>query len=666
MISLLSKIDFLKGVGPKLQGVIDYVCGGTSIAQLIFHIPNRFIVRKSIINPLEAKSGDIVIIQGNVVSINAQKNKIYKVKIINSNKCIFDVVFFKFSFEYLNNLFKQNKEFIISGVLSEFATITHPEYILTAKEHLYKIPLLTPIYSLTKGISNKIFIKIISQALELIPEKKEWIPNKILTKQGWKSWKSSLKSIHMPKSSYDFECARKRLAYDELLINQFRLIKMRKKTIHGISICSNKILANNLLKKQNFRLTQGQINAVNDIYIDQKQCKPMLRLLQGDVGCGKTIVAMLAILNAIESGYQAVFMVPTELLAKQHYSWAINNIDIEVALLTSNNKKKSTIQNISSGFTKLVIGTHALFQEKITFNKVGIVVIDEQHRFGVLQRAKLAKKCLGADILFMSATPIPRTMSLVHYGDMDISTITDKPSGRIPITTSIMSDKNIDEIINKIISIKAKAYWICPSIEESENIKCSAAENRFEYIHDNYSKKHNHPILLAHGRMKEIDRNKALDNFCSLETGILVATTVVEVGIDIKDANIIVIENAERFGLAQLHQLRGRVGRNNIESFCILMYSGSSKNSINRLKILKESNDGFYIAEQDLKIRGSGELTGTMQSGWHNFIFARLYEDQEQIIEARSQAKLQMEILQSNNDFLMLEKALLKSDPVNI
>ncbi len=659
MLPTLLDISNLQGVGPTIRKSIINLCGGNRVIDLIFHMPIQIQMRKLVNSPLSCKEGDIVIIKGKVSScqIPAQKSRPCRISIKSSTDEEFIINFFRYSIPYIKQTFQYNSKVVISGQISKFATITHPEYVSKEQKFDTQLKEFIPIYPLTKGVNNKLIIKIMNQALKLLTDFKEWVPDEALIENNWKSWKNSLIAIHQPENNESFENARRRLAYDELLINQIKLLKLRNNQKQGKSISSNNELSKKTLQKLPFKLTQGQCSALQEIYKDQAENKIMYRLLQGDVGSGKTIVALLAMLNAVECGFQAALMAPTEMLAKQHYEWISSQTDLKANILSRNNKKKTTIESIANGDTKIIIGTHALFQEKIQFNNLGLIVIDEQHRFGVKQRYQLSQKGLEADILLMSATPIPRSLALTSYGDMDISIIPDKPLNRKNITTSIISDKNIDAIISRIIKNKSKAYWICPAIEESDYLKISAVESRYNYILHNHSNDHNYPIYIVHGRMTEDQKDNVINTFRNNNKGLLVSTTVIEVGIDIPDAHIMIIENSERFGLAQLHQLRGRVGRGEISSFCILIYSGS--NCPNRLKVIKDSEDGFYIAEQDLKIRGSGDITGIRQSGWNQFKFARINIDKDLLIFARKQALKVIKEKNSLRNINVLEKMIL-------
>ena len=444
-------------------------------------------------------------------------------------------------------------------------------------------------------------------------------------------WNESVKNLHKTKDSKDNQSKSfRRLVFDELCANFFTLSENRKRIKkEKIEKKFSQLKSNNIKKKLPFILTKSQENVLFEINKDLSSKKRMFRIVQGDVGSGKTIVSLLAISNIIESGYQCAFMGPTEILAKQHYELAKKiykdenfNIDFLTGKTEPKNRKE-ILKNLESGKTNLLIGTHALFQKKINFKKLGLAIIDEQHKFGVKQRSELAKKGGdNCDVLLMSATPIPRTMMMSLYGDMDISKITEKPADRKSIITLSKPEKKINELwpfIKKQINKQNQIFWVCPLIEESSILDFSSAKKKFDYI----NKKFPNNVGIIHGALKKEEKEKVLERFLKKKISILVSTTVIEVGIDFPNANLIVIENANKFGLAQLHQLRGRVGRGKNQGTCILLFKdGLSKNAIKRIKILKESDDGFFIAEEDLKLRGFGDLIGYQQSGIKNFRFA--------------------------------------------
>ena len=443
--------------------------------------------------------------------------------------------------------------------------------------------------------------------------------------------------------------ARRRLAYDELLADQLALavIRQHHKKTGGRTMPGTMVLQKKLESALPFRLTNAQREAISEISADMATSKRMLRLLQGDVGSGKTVVALMAMLQAVESGAQAAMMAPTEILAKQHYarlSEFLKPLGIEVGLLVGKSrgvKRDDVLANLADGSLKLVVGTHALFQDDVTFANLGLAVVDEQHRFGVNQRIQLSDKGRGVDILVMTATPIPRTLTLTAYGDMDVSRIAEKPAGRLPIDTRLIDMARLHEVIDGVqrqISKGAQVYWVCPLIEESETIDLAAATERATLL----SKKlGSNKVGLIHGQMKADAKDRVMAAFAANEISVLVATTVIEVGVDVPNATLMVVEHAERFGLAQLHQLRGRVGRGRDKSNCLLMYHGPlGETAKARLTMLRETEDGFKIAEEDLRLRGPGEILGTRQSGMPEFRLANLSRDQDLLLIAHDDAAL--------------------------
>ena len=556
-------------------------------------------------------------------------------------------------------------------------------------------------YSLTAGLHQKKLQNIMEVALGYLKKNSfcEWINEGFLLKEGFLSFRDSLEFLHRPRNVDDISPPSKikdfdspsrgeleskkikdsnfysrkelgsvlegelgevtnsllfrRLAYDELFAMQLSLQVLRQNNNieDGKEIKNDSLLVNKLIEYLPFSLTKGQLSVIEEIQEDFAGSGKMIRLLQGDVGCGKTIVAMVSCLYIIESGYQAAFMAPTSVLAGQLHNFAqefLQKLDIRIAFVTGSvkgKKRENILKKIKDGEIDLVIGTHALFYDGVEFCKLGLSVIDEQHRFGVEQRGRLTEKSKNpseANVLLMSATPIPRTLSLTIYGDINISTITEKPAGRKEIITRIMEKKKIPDILEgfkRAIENDEKIYWVCPLVEESEILNFSAAIDRFEIFKEIFGVEN---IGLVHGKMKEKEKNQALDSFINGETKILVATTVIEVGVNAPDSTIMVIEHAEQFGLAGLHQLRGRVGRGNKQGKCILLYDQNNikHNSLKRLKILRDSNDGFYIAEKDLQIRGSGDVLGTKQSGLPEFRIANLAEHFDLLQIASKDAKL--------------------------
>jgi len=544
-----------------------------------------------------------------------------------------DIVYFNSREGYLRKIFPINEWVIISGKVNFFNKkyqLTNPDYVTTLENQEHVVTNI-PKYNLTKGINEKKYRSIVEQVIDSMPNIEDWLDKNFISKNKLLNWNESIKKLHNSKDAQDNQSkSYRRLVFDELCANFLSLSENRKR-IKKNKIPKKFFYKNSepIIKSLPFDLTNSQKNVLNEINSDLLSDQRMFRIIQGDVGSGKTIVSLLSIVNVIESGYQCALMSPTEILAKQHYELTkkiFNNRNINVEFLTGKTeykKRKIILENLNNGKIQLLIGTHSLFQKKIKFNNLGLVIIDEQHKFGVKQRSDLAKKGgNNCDVLLMSATPIPRTMMMSLYGDMDISKITEKPSQRKKIITLSKPEKKINELwpyIKKQIENNNQIFWVCPLIEESVFLDYSSAKKKFEQI----NKKFPNQVGLIHGALEKDEKEKILKKFLTKKITILVSTTVIEVGVDFPNANLIIIENANKFGLAQLHQLRGRVGRGEKQGTCVLLFKdGLSKNAVKRIKILKGSDDGFYIAEEDLKLRGFGDLIGYQQSGVKNFRFA--------------------------------------------
>ncbi len=650
---LLSPINTLKGVGPKLESIINKL-GIKLNVHFLWHFPYRIIEKKYYENIHDAPINQLVTIKIEVIKHYPSKfrRQPYRVTCL-ANETPIDIVYFNARHPFVRSVLPVKSIKMISGKLEFFKNkfqITHPSSI----ENISHIQLLRekePVYSLTAGLNMKNFIKLSNQVLQSVPDLNEWIDKTLIKKYEFTSWKDAVVKLHNPDIDDTYSeknFYRRRLAFDELFAHQLaicvvRTINNRKKSI---SFKSSDNFKSNLIKNLEFKLTNSQLTALNEIKGDLLSNKQMIRLLQGDVGSGKTIVALISMLTVIESGYQVTLMAPTSILAYQHYEnivKLINKLPIEIDILTGKDKgskRLEKLEKIKNGHTKIIIGTHALIQEGVNFNKLGLSVIDEQHRFGVYQRLAFNYKGFRPSILVMSATPIPRTLTLAAYGDMDESRLTEKPIGRKPIKTSVLTlkkEKNlIERIKNKINISNDKFFWVCPLIEESQELDLKAATDRFNSLNKLFKNK----VLLIHGQLNEKDKEATMEKFKNEDYRILVATTVIEVGIDIKSATTIVIEHAERFGLAQLHQLRGRVGRNNEDSYCILLHKENiNETAKRRLDIMTETNDGFLIAEEDLKIRGPGEILGKRQSGLPSFNVADLSYDGDLLEEAKLKAE---------------------------
>jgi len=536
--------------------------------------------------------------------------------------------------------------------------------ILNNNENINFTGKILPIYSLTDSLSNISFIKILKKVLFCTKNFPDILNNKQLNSLSLLSLSESLVNIHLPVSNEYLQLSKKRLVFDELLLLQLNFLIKRRNRNKKIVKSNNsfkKLLLDSFLEKLPFKLTDSQIKVLEEIKLDLNGINPMSRLLQGDVGSGKTIIAISSLLIMIEKGYQCAFMVPTEVLAEQHYKSLIkltNSLFISVELLTGNTsekKRKKIRRDLENGQVNVLVGTHALFEEKVIFNALGLVIIDEQHRFGVSQRNRLLKKGENAHLLSMTATPIPRTLALSIYGDLDVSQITELPPGRLPVATKIVSENNLSElfkIVEKEIEIGKQAYVILPLIEESEKLNLNSAINIYEKLSEEVFKQFK--VGLLHGKLNPNDKNKVLSLFSENKINILVSTTVIEVGIDVPNASIMVIYNSERFGLSQLHQLRGRVGRDSYQSFCYLITSENNTQTNKRLRVLQESNDGFYVAEKDLELRGPGQILGYKQSGLPDFVLENLPQNKVLIDKARNEAIsiLKVDPMLENNQYL--------------
>ena len=536
--------------------------------------------------------------------------------------------------------------------------------ILNDNENINFTGKILPIYSLTDSLSNISFIKILKKVLFCTKNFPDILNNKQLNSLSLLSLSESLVNIHLPVSNEYLQLSKKRLVFDELLLLQLNFLLKRRNRNKKIVKSNNsvkKLLLDCFLEKLPFKLTDSQIKVLEEIKLDLNGINPMSRLLQGDVGSGKTIIAISSLLIMIEKGYQCAFMVPTEVLAEQHYKSLIkltNSLFISVELLTGNTsekKRKQIRKDLNNGQINVLVGTHALFEEKVIFNALGLVIIDEQHRFGVSQRNRLLKKGENAHLLSMTATPIPRTLALSIYGDLDVSQINELPPGRLPIATKIVNEKNLSELfkfVEKEIESGKQAYVILPIIEESEKLNLNSAINIYEKLSKDVFKQFN--VGLLHGKLNLNEKNKVLSLFSENKINILVSTTVIEVGIDVPNASIMVIYNSERFGLSQLHQLRGRVGRDSYQSRCYLITSENNVQTNKRLRVLQESNDGFYVAEKDLELRGPGQILGYKQSGLPDFVLENLPQNKVLIDKARNEAIsiLKDDPLLENNQYL--------------
>ena len=655
----------LKGIGAKLDKLLAQFLrpahgtpgDTTRIIDLLFHLPSGLVDRRFRPRIAELPPEGVVTVEARVIRHRppppVNRKAPYRVE-VSDGTGLLTLVFFHAYADSIRRMLPEGETRFISGKIDWFndePQMAHPDHVV-GTEDFGRLPLIEPVYPLTEGLSPKVLAKAIAQALEKLPPLPEWQDLPFLQRHGWPSFAAALKSLHQPENpaAIGLESpARRRLAYDELLSNQLALTLVRAsmKRAQGRKLPGTGALRQRLLAALPYSLTAAQAGAVAEILRDMASDDRMLRLLQGDVGSGKTVVALLALAAAVESGAQGALMVPTEILARQHHatlSKLCAAAGISIALLTGREKGKARdeiLARLASGETQILVGTHALFQGDVAFHDLGLVVIDEQHRFGVHQRLALQAKAGGAtDLLVMTATPIPRTLALTVYGDMDVSKLTEKPAGRLPIDTRVIPMSRMEDVVDGLARSVAqgnRAYWVCPLVEESEQVDLAAAEERFLQLAARFKGK----VGLVHGRMKGPDKDRVMGEFKDGTLSLLVSTTVIEVGVDVPEATAIVIENAERFGLAQLHQLRGRVGRGSGKSSCLLLYQEPlGETAKARLSIMRETEDGFRIAEEDLKLRGAGELLGTRQSGLPLFRMADLSVDGDLLAAARDDAQL--------------------------
>jgi len=655
----------LKGIGEKLDKLLarflrpaQATPGATTrIIDLLFHLPSGLVDRRFRPRIADLPPEGVVTVEATVIRHRppppANKRVPYRVE-VSDGTGVLSLVFFHAYAETIRRALPEGETRFISGKIDWFngePQVAHPDHIVSGEE-FGRMPLIEPVYPLTEGLSAKVLARSIAQALEKLPDLPEWQDQAYLQRNGRPSFGAALHAMHRPETpaaTGPDAAARRRLAYDELLANQLALslVRASMKRAQGRRLPGTGDLRAKLIKALPYSLTAAQAGAVEEILRDMASDERMLRLLQGDVGSGKTVVALLALAAAVESGAQGALMVPTEILARQHHATLTKLCEaagIQVTLLTGREKGKpreEVLARIASGEAQLVVGTHALFQDGVTFRDLGLVVIDEQHRFGVHQRLALQAKAGGAtDLLVMTATPIPRTLALTVYGDMDVSKLTEKPAGRLPVDTRVIPMSRMDDVIEGLSRSMAqgnRAYWVCPLVEESEQVDLAAAEERFLQLASRFKGK----AGLVHGRMKGPDKDRVMAEFKDGTLSLLVSTTVIEVGVDVPEATVMVIENAERFGLAQLHQLRGRVGRGTGKSSCLLLYQEPvGETAKARLSIMRETEDGFRIAEEDLKLRGAGEMLGTRQSGLPIFRMADLSVDGDLLATARDDAQL--------------------------
>ena len=668
---LFATVRSLKGVGPKVEGLLNKLLsprhegGHARVIDLLWHLPVSVIDRPVAPRISDARVGELATLEVTVTEHRpggggrrrGGRFGPYRVLVEDQAGAALELVYFNADPAYLKRLLPEGSRRLISGKLESYdgwLQMPHPDHVAKL-DSAATLPLHEPVYPLTAGLTNTTLRKAIGEALQRLPSLPEWTDAAFLAKQAWPSFAEALARLHAPEAEADLlpsAPARARLAYDELLANQLALavIRARLKRRAGRRLAGTGRLREAILNALPFKLTGAQTRALGEIDADLANTQRMLRLLQGDVGSGKTVVALLAMATAVEAGAQAALMAPTELLARQHLA-TISGFgaaaDLRIALLTGRERGRDRgeiVDALKDGRIDVLIGTHALFQEHVVFKDLGLVVIDEQHKFGVHQRLALQEKGSGsgAELLVMTATPIPRTLLLTSYGDMDVSRLDEKPPGRKPIATRIVPLERLDEVIvgiERALASGAQIYWVCPLVAESEVLDIAAAEERYAELRARFGER----VGLVHGKLAGKDKDRVMAAFASGALSILVSTTVIEVGVDVPNASIMIIDHAERFGLAQLHQLRGRVGRGAKESSCILLYRQPLSDAAReRLNVMRSTEDGFVIAEEDLRLRGGGEVLGTRQSGLPLFRIASLPEHETLLQAARDEARLRL------------------------
>ncbi len=653
LFSLFAPVTALQGIGPRFAKLFERLAGA-QVADLCWHLPGGLIDRRYAPKIADAEPGRVATITLRVGQHAAPHNPRQPYRVFCSDGTgELTLVFFHAKSDYLAKVLPEGEERVVSGKVELYGDrlqMTHPDHIGKLAE-LAALKSVEPVYPLTTGLTPKTVSKAVGAALERAPELPEWQDPALRKREGWPAWRAALATAHAPQGPEDLApgtSARRLLAYDELLANQIALalVSHHQRSQRGRALGGDGRLRDKALAALPFALTASQQKTLAEITADMGREARMLRLLQGDVGSGKTVVALLAMLTAIEAGAQAALMAPTEILARQHYQTIAPLAEaagVGVELLTGRGKGKervAALARLAGGTSGIAVGTHALFQEEVAFHDLALAVIDEQHRFGVHQRLTLAAKGHGVDVLVMTATPIPRTLVLTSYGDMEASHLTEKPAGRQPIDTRAMPLARMGEVVGAVaraLDTGAKVYWVCPLVEESEAIDLAAAEDHYAELKARFGA----CVGLVHGRMKGKEKDAAMAAFAAGPVDLLVATTVIEVGVDLPRATVMVIEHAERFGLAQLHQLRGRIGRSTEKSTCLLLYQGPlGETARARIKILRETGDGFRIAEEDLRLRGAGEILGTRQSGFPEFRLADLAVHDDLLAIARDDARL--------------------------
>ena len=651
LFPLYAPVASLKGVGPRIAPLV-IRAAGPIVRDLAYLAPTGLIERRATLVAGAANDEMAlleVIIEGHLPPL--RKGQPWRIKAYDDSGAV-TLVWFRGFGPHLEQAHPPGSIRLVSGKVERFGSdpqIAHPDY-LVPPERRSEILLVEPVYPCTAGLSPRVLRRLASDAAERAPELAEWQDAAWVHRMGWPAWREALTSLHHPTSQADLQPmapARQRLAFDELLAHQ--LAMARRKVLRRAEPADpvrHGAWASRLQADLPFQLTGAQLRAVADIRADLASGEQMRRLLQGDVGSGKTVVALLAMTDLAEAGYQTAFMAPTEILARQHFesiTQPLASIGVKTLLLTGRDKgaaRAEKLTGLASGEYHVAVGTHALFQDDVAFKSLALAIIDEQHRFGVAERRRLMRKGSSVHLLALSATPIPRTLELTLFGDLDVSRINERPPGRQPVTTTATPLSRIDDVIARLAQATdagAQAFWICPLVSESETLDVQAAEARAEALKARLKA----PIGLIHGKLAPSEKDDVMARFAAGEVSVLVATTVVEVGVNVPNATIMVIEHAERFGLAQLHQLRGRVGRGLGKSVCLLLYASPlSKTAKARIEVLRETDDGFEIAERDLALRGGGDMMGLKQSGLPNYRFADPFAHSDLIRAAHDDARL--------------------------
>jgi ATP-dependent DNA helicase RecG len=660
LFPLFAGLDTLEGVGPKTAKAFSGL-GVEKPKDLLFVLPHSAVDRSRKASVREVIPPCTVTVEVEIGSHfpPKQKGRPYRVMVRDAG-LEFQLVFFHARGDYLQGLLPTGQRRLVSGRVELFdgiAQMVHPDHILRVEE-AGDLPLFEPVYPLVAGITQKLVAKAAASALARTPDLPEWIDPSLKAREAWPDWHAAVISVHNPRDQADLAFtapARQRLAYDELFAHQLTLSLARAKLRRAGGLVSRGTggLQRQVLASLPYAPTSAQSRAIAEIAEDMAQPLRMNRLLQGDVGSGKTLVAFMALLIAVEAGGQGVLMAPTEILARQHHEGLAPfaaAAGVRLELLTGRDKgseRAAKLADLAEGRIGILVGTHAVFQKDVFFQDLRLAVIDEQHRFGVSQRMELGAKGAAVDVLVMTATPIPRSLALVSYGDMDVSVLDEKPAGRKPIRTALIPTTRLDEVIGHLARAVAEgrqAYWVCPLVEESEVLDYASAEARFAALRAALGD----VVGLVHGQMPPAEKDAAMAGFVAGQTKVLVATTVIEVGVNVPNASIMVIERAESFGLAQLHQLRGRVGRGSAESTCLLLYQAPlSESGERRLKVIRDSEDGFKISEEDMSMRGAGDLIGTAQSGLPRFRVADMERQAGLMAVAQSDSR---NLLQSDPD----------------